>query len=255
MRRGLHPALLLCVALACKGSDATSAPIDAEHQHSLERLESPERNAWAKPDEVVAALPLDRADMDVADIGAGSGYFTRRIAKRVPQGKVFAVDVDGTYKRYIRENREAWGCPNIETRLALYENPLLPEASLDLVFLSNTYRYIQERVQYFSGVHSSLRPGGHLAIVSFTPDVDCSAIGDDCPPMDQRVAIADVESELREAGFVLQTKHDFLPYQYLLIFVRAVDQGQDGVRAEDEHSDPEQPQDQEAADDSESGSK
>jgi SAM-dependent methyltransferase len=235
MRRGLHPALLVCLSLACESPNATSAPIDAEHQHSLERLESPERNAWAKPDEVVAALPLDRRDMDVADIGAGSGYFTRRIAKRVPEGKVFAVDVDGTYKHYIRDNREAWGCPNIETRLALYENPLLPEDSLDLVFLSNTYRYIQDREQYFSGVHASLRSGGRLAIVAFAAGADCNAIGEDCPANEDRVAASQVESELSGAGFVLETAHDFLPYQYLLIFARA--------------------QDQEAAGDNEDGSK
>ena len=69
MRTSLAPALLCCLA-ACK-PDGTSPPIDAEHQHSLELLESPERNAWAKPDEVVAALPLPRPDLDVADIGAG----------------------------------------------------------------------------------------------------------------------------------------------------------------------------------------
>ena len=232
MRTSLVLALACCLT-ACK-PDGSSPPIDAEHQHSLELLESPERNAWAKPDEVVAALPLTRPDMDVADIGAGSGYFTRRIARRVPDGTVFAVDVDGTYKHYIKDHCEQWGTPNIETRLALYENPLLPQDSLDLVFLSNTYRYIQQRTQYFGGVNASLRSGGKLVIVDFDAARDCSPIGEDCPPKEQRITAEAVESELREAGFVLESRADFLPYQYMLVFARQADASNHDATGESE---------------------
>jgi predicted methyltransferase len=233
MRRTLALALLSLTLLGCKIDGSTSSPGGEISEAELARLESPERDAWAKPDEVVAALPLGSPDMDVADIGAGSGYFTRRLARRVPEGRVFAVDVAGTYKHYILENRETWGTPNIETRLALYENPLLPQDSLDLVFLSNTYRYIQERVTYFRGVHDSLRAGGKLVVISFRVSAECEALGEMCPPTEERVSADSVVSELGEAGFVLATREKFLEHQYMLVFARAADrEGQEAAASE-----------------------
>lgn len=252
MQRTLGLALARCTLpllvgglLGCEPPQPTVIPDEHAHDAEIAALESPRRDTWAKPDEVVAALPLDRADMDVADIGAGSGYFTRRIARRVPQGTVTAVEVDGIYKHYIMENREAWGTPNIETRLALYENPLLPEDSLDLVFLSNTYRYIQDRVSYFQGVHASLRSGGKLVIVAFRADADCEKETDTCPPAVERIRAEDVISELALAGFALSSNPDFLPYQYLLIFDR-IDPGAESIAEPDtsvEGTDPPLPAD------------
>ena len=208
--------------------ESTITPSDAGARESdeaaklaeLEALEAPERAAWAKPDEVVEALPIDRDDLHIADIGAGTGYFTRRIAARVPAGRVFAVDVDGSYKYFIESHREEWGTPNIEPRLALYENPLLPKDSLDGVFLSNTYPYIEERVTYFKGVHASLHTGGWLVVIGLDDSADCADF-DPCPLDGSSVTAEEVQRELGEAGFALEREVDLLPLQYFLVFRKA----------------------------------
>lgn len=192
-----------------------------DHAAEVAALEAPERAAWAMPDEVVAALPIASPDEHIADIGAGSGYFTRRIAARVPDGLVYAVDVDSTYKRFIEEHREGWGTPNIEPRLALYENPLLPVDSLDGVFLSNTYRFIEGRETYFQGVHDSLHAGGWLVIVSWRADAHCEgAAAKACPPVEDRVELEVIRKELAAAGFELESEAEFLPVQNFLVFRR-----------------------------------
>ena len=85
-------------------------------------FESNERDAWQLPDRVVRSLALTDRKAVVADIGAGSGYFTRRLAMRVPEGRVYAVDVDGEFADYLLEQREGWGTPNIEPHLAMYDD-------------------------------------------------------------------------------------------------------------------------------------
>ncbi len=183
---------------------------------ALARFDDPKRAAWAMPDRVVEALALESAALTVADIGAGSGYFSRRLAKKVPQGKVYAVDVDTDFKRYIEEHRDEWGTPNVEPRLAMYENPLLPKGEIDLVFVSNTYAFIRDRVSYFRAVHDSLNAEGKLAIVEFRKDASCQGV-ETCPKPAQRVDKQTALAELAEAGFSLSAEHEFLPHQYFLI--------------------------------------
>lgn len=179
-------------------------------------FEKDDRDAWQMPDRVVRALQIEAKDAIVADIGAGSGYFSRRLAREVPGGKVFAVDVDDTFREYIEENREGWGTPNIEPHLAFYDDPALPEAGIDLVFMANTYPYLRDRAAYLGRVKMSLRPGGRLAIISYREDAQVPA--DDAPDPKYRVPKAQVISEATAAGFVLEREEDFLPYQHFLIF-------------------------------------
>ncbi|MEE9381865.1 MAG: methyltransferase domain-containing protein [Nannocystaceae bacterium] len=217
-------ALIIGAAAACH-----QAPSEAElplhypdKNAAIARFNDPERSAWAMPDRVVDALPELGPAATVADIGAGSGYFARRLATRVPKGVVYAVDVDSDFKRYIETNREAWGTPNIEPRLAVYENPLLPAGQIDLVFLSNTYTYIDHRTLYFREVHTALRAGGSLVIVDFRKHAAC---GDthDCPPKARRIGRDTALTELTAAGFVLTREETFLPHQYFLILTKTAD--------------------------------
>ena len=115
-------------------------------------------------DRVVRSLGITKKDAVVADIGAGSGYFSRRLAREVPGGTVYAVDVDDEFRGYIEQNREGWGTPNIEPHLAFYDDPALPEKGIDLVFVSNTYPYLRSRVAYFRKVAAALKPGGVLLV-------------------------------------------------------------------------------------------
>jgi ubiquinone/menaquinone biosynthesis C-methylase UbiE len=213
--------LLLAAAAslgACKPGNGESALPQHydDKQAALASFDDPERDAWAKPDEVVGTLVMENPRATVADIGAGSGYFTRRLAKRVPSGKVYAVDIDRDFASYIEDHRDEWGTPNIEPRLAMYENPLLPEGEIDLVFVSNTYAYIQDRVTYFQAVHKALVEAGSLVIIDFRLDAQCDGI-EICPAAGQRVAKAEALAELSQAGFSLETEHAFLPHQYFLV--------------------------------------
>lgn len=178
-------------------------------------FEDDSRDEWQRPDEVVAALALSDRAATVADIGAGSGYFTRRLALAVPEGRVFAVDVDGEFEDYLLEHREEWGTPNIEPHLAHYDDPMLPQASLDLVFTANTYAYIRERVEYFTHVREALKPGGQLVVLDFR--IDAQVPGEIAPKPEHRVSRDVAVAELEQAGFTVATEETFLPHQWFLV--------------------------------------
>ena len=194
----------------------------AEHSHHhgsrsveewLRILEDPSRDEWQKPAQVVEALGL-RPGQDVADIGAGTGYFSVRFAQAVgPGGKVFAVDIDQGLIDHLNERAKDAGLSNLKAVLAAPNDPLLSEKSVDIVFVCNVIHHVQDRQGYFAKLSGALRPGGRLAIVDFykreTP------VG---PPAAMKIARADLISELREAGFALAQEFDFLPHQYFLVF-------------------------------------
>jgi SAM-dependent methyltransferase len=219
IRRALLAGLLGAAAAsgACRRDGDSALPQHYDDkQAALAQFDDPERDAWALPDRVVQALPIDSPSLVIADIGAGSGYFTRRLARRVPEGKVYAVDVDAEFKQWIEGHKAGWGTPNVEPRLALYENPLLPAAAVDLVFVSNTYAFIRDRVGYFRAVRAALRPGGRLAVIEFREDARCEGVAA-CPGAQQRVPRARAIEELGQAGFAVDAEHDFLPHQYFLV--------------------------------------
>lgn len=184
---------------------------------ALDRWEDPKRDAWSQPDRVVEVLGLDQAPLHIVDLGAGSGYFSRRLAKANPQGDVLALEVSRAYRSHIEAHREAWGTPNLRTRLVINNNPLLRESSVDLVFMSNTYRFLDARPEYFQDLSHALRAGGRVAIVDFRADADCASLPE-CPPSRERVPAATVRAEMKDAGFALTKQHDFLEHQYYLVF-------------------------------------
>jgi predicted methyltransferase len=212
------PATLLCAAVAggCAGRSDTLPQHYADPTAMIEVFEDPARDSWQLPDRVIRALPIPSNAATIADIGAGSGYFTRRLAREVPGGKVYAVDVDDRFQRYLIEQREAWGTPNIEPHLAHYEDPLLPSAEIDLVFTCNTYPYIRERVAYFRKVRDALRPGGALVVIHYRPDA--TPPDDSAPEPKFRIDEPTTLAELEAAGFVLDRQETFLPHQYLFVF-------------------------------------
>jgi predicted methyltransferase len=216
---------LAVTSSSCKRPGSRTDDPSAHHyddkEAALARFEEPERDAWAMPGKVVEALEITPA-MDVADIGAGSGYFTRRLATAAPDGTTLAVDVDADFKNHIQQHRAEWGTPNIETRLTVYENPMLPVDTVDLVFISNTYSYLQDRAAYFTAIYKALRRGGRLAVIDWRHDVECPRqLG--CPKPDDRIPVATAITELEAVGFTVLAHHEFLPYQYFLILGRAVD--------------------------------
>ena len=173
-------------------------------------FDDPARDAWQKPDQVLDALHLERTAR-VVDLGAGTGYFSARIAKRVPDGKLFAVDIQPDMVRYLRERAQREHLSVLVPVLATAESSNLPEP-VDLVLVVDTYHHIDHRIAYFAKLRELLRPNGRLAIVDFKSD---SPNG---PPPEHRISPDKVIAELAAAGYSLAATHEFLPRQYFLVF-------------------------------------
>ncbi len=165
------------------------------------------RDAWQQPDRVIADLSL-APGARVADLGAGGGYFTFRLARAVgPQGHVYAVDVDEEMNAYVAKEAAKQGLANVSTVLAAPDDARLPEP-VDLLFTSNTYHHLTNRAAYFRRVRErELAPGGRVAIVEFRPEATSHST-----PRDT------IESELAAAGFRLVKSFDYLERQHFLVF-------------------------------------
>jgi ubiquinone/menaquinone biosynthesis C-methylase UbiE len=206
---------------------ASPAFAQDQHQHRrpddikqyLEHLDSEERDQHQKPRQVIDALNL-KPGLTVADLGSGSGYFTRRFIEAVTEtGKVYAVDVEPEMLKYAEESVvHMHRSYTAEFILARPDNPKLPYESIDLLFVCNTYHHLDERAKYFSDTKSSLKPGGRVAIIDFYHDERSGELGF---PKHHLVPRETVIAELTDAGYKLVREHHFLPKQYFLEFTRS----------------------------------
>ncbi len=214
--------VLVCFIVLAVGLPAAG---QSEHQHRrpddiaqyLEHLDSPERDRHQKPAQVIEALSLTPG-MSVADLGSGSGYFTRRFVEAVTEtGKVYAIDTEQEMLNYVKESIAHMHVPyTAEFILAWPDSPKLPFESVDLIFVCNVYHHLEDRAKYFAGVKSSLRPGGRIAIVDFYHDERSGEVGF---PKRHLVPRETVLEEMAQAGYRLRREHEFLSRQYFLEFV------------------------------------
>ncbi len=200
---------LAAQAVAQHGSQPLHRQFDDAEQWARV-FDDPARDAWQKPAEVIRALAPDAS---VADVGAGTGYFSVRLARAVPQGRVYAADVAPGMVQHLKSRAEHEKLANLVAHQAAADDPRLPQA-VDLVILVDTYHHIDGRAAYFRKLRASLTGTGRLAIIDFRPD---SPVG----PRHGRIAPDAVKAELARAGFRFATAHDFLPYQYFLVFAPA----------------------------------
>jgi arsenite methyltransferase len=176
-------------------------------------LEDPARDAYQKPDEVVKALALQPGAV-VADIGSGSGYFTVRFAQAVGDaGRVYAVDVSPDMVLHVSRRVRGAGIRNVQSLLSAPDDPLLPDASVDLFFICDTWHHIDERARYVELMKRMLRPGGRIAIVDFHKRE--LPFG---PPLGMKIAREELVKDMEAAGLRVSAEHTFLPYQYFLVF-------------------------------------
>jgi len=176
-------------------------------------LESPSRDRWQKPEQVLDALQLP-PDAVVADIGAGGGYFTERLAGRVgPTGRVYATDVQEIMVRRLQHRVAERQLTNVTVVLAGFDDPTLPAHACDMAFFSSVYKEISDRVNYMRKVRAALKPTGRVAILEYQPDAEAPG-----PPRKYRLAQSQVIEEMTAAGFDLQDRFDFLPREYFLVF-------------------------------------
>ena len=175
-------------------------------------LEGPDRDAWQMPDEVMDALGI--ADgATVADLGAGGGWFTVRLARRVgPSGRVYAQDIQPQMIESISRRVSREGLTNVSTVLGTADDPRLPGA-LDAVLIVGTYPEISDPVTLLRRVAAALKPDGRIGIVDFTLEG-----GGPGPPLEERIEPAEVIENAGRAGLHLLAHERFLRYQYLLVF-------------------------------------
>jgi predicted methyltransferase len=220
------PALsaVVAVLLAACAHDAAqpqpqpaSHPEHGGHAHRFDDAErwakvfdDPARDAWQHPDEVIAALALTPA-MTVADVGAGTGYFTVRLARALPDGAAIAVDIEPDMVRYVEARARREGLANVRAVQSTPDDPRLEPVSVDRVLIVDTWHHVDDRVAFAKKLAAALKPGGQIAIVDFTLDASHG------PARRHRLAPDQVIAELAAAGFVATVAPVQLPEQYVVI--------------------------------------
>ncbi len=172
-------------------------------------FDDPARDAWQMPSRVIDSLAL-KTGMKVADIGAGTGYFSTRLAKS-PGVSVFAVDIEPKMLDYLKKRAASEQLTNVTTVLAGPASANLPEP-VDVILVVDTYHHLPNRPAYFRDLRKSLEPGGRIAIVDFRKEAP------EGPPVHFRFTPQQIQDEMKQAGYQLERSHDFLPRQHFLIF-------------------------------------
>jgi ubiquinone/menaquinone biosynthesis C-methylase UbiE len=179
-------------------------------------LDRGDRAARERPDDVLDALALHDG-MIVADVGAGSGYFTLRIARRVaPGGRVIATDVQPQMLAMIRERAAAAHLGNVETRLVHDADAGLDAGSIDLALLVDVYHELADPAAVMAGVRRALRPGGRLVLVEYRGE-------DPAVPIKpaHKMTLARIRAELEPMGFRVVDDLEFLPDQRVVVLTPA----------------------------------
>jgi ubiquinone/menaquinone biosynthesis C-methylase UbiE len=194
------------------------APPAADHlEHRFANAEEwaksfddPARDEWQMPARVIEALNLKPGQI-VADVGAGTGYFTVRLAKSLAMPRVYAVDIEPSMVEHVRHRAMHEGLKNVVALVAAADRTNLPEP-VDVVLIVDTYHHLPNRVAYFRALKTVMKPGARLAIIDFRKGAPSG------PPEEFRFTPAQISTELAEAGFALETSHDFLPRQIFLVY-------------------------------------
>jgi ubiquinone/menaquinone biosynthesis C-methylase UbiE len=178
-------------------------------------LEGPDRDLWQLPDQIMDALGIAEGSA-VADIGAGGGWFTIRLARRVgAHGLVYAEDIqpqmlEATMRRVARE-----GLGNVRRVLGTAEDPRLPAGALDAVLIVDTYHELDDPDSMLRNIAKALTPQGRVGVVDFRRD----GLGPG-PALEERVDPEQVVRDAESAGLRLVHRETFLPYQFMLVFSR-----------------------------------
>jgi ubiquinone/menaquinone biosynthesis C-methylase UbiE len=208
-------ALVLLIVALPAAAQSKSAHGKLFPPQDLGLLEGPDRDLWQLPGQIMDALGVAEGSV-VADIGAGGGWFTIRLARRVgPNGIVYSEDIqpemlEATGRRVSKE-----GLRNVRTVHGTVDDPKLPAGALDAVLIVDTYHEIEYPVALLRNIATSLKPQGRVGVVDFKKD----GLGPG-PALEDRVDPDVIVRDAEAAGLKLVRRETFLPYQFLLIFAR-----------------------------------
>ena len=240
--RVIAPILVLLVATCCSkadGNDGAPPPhhdpahppidcplakmgIDPHHLKPFEDvekyvafLERPDRALWQKPDEVVAALGLTGGET-VYDLGAGSGYFTFRLARALPRGTVIAGDMEPEMIRHLHHRTTTEGVTNVQVALLNGDDPAVPPTA-DLVFVCDVLHHVPDRPAWLAKVAVAMKPGARLALLEFK-----EGNLPEGPPESIKIPQRQIVELVEKTGLMLAAERpDLLPYQTFLVFAKA----------------------------------
>jgi arsenite methyltransferase len=208
---------ILLVMVAAHRANAQEHTQGSQHQfrdtwHWAEVFESPARAEWQKPAQVVRALDL-QPGQTVIDIGAGTGYFTRRFAFAVaPSGAAIGLDIEPGMVAYMNADARKLKLSNYQARVVKADDPELAPHCADVIFFCDVLHHVDERAAYLKKLEPALKPGGRVAVIDFK---ETAPIG---PPLGIRIARDQMLALFTQAGYRLVSEHNFLPYQYFLEF-------------------------------------
>lgn len=176
----------------------------------IKNLENQKRRQAMQPDRVLDAFGVKKGEI-LADVGAGTGYFSFLLATRVGvEGKVYAVEIKDELLNFIRKKMEENKVTNIIPTKASVSDPNLPPACCDKIMVINTYNFIADRSTYLKNMRKALKPGGVVAII----DIDATKV----KPKKKIPFPSAVIEEMKHAGFVFRESHSFLATRYYLVF-------------------------------------
>ncbi len=204
-------------ALALAASGAVRAQQRTPHgrlfpPYDLGLLEAPDRDAWQKPDRIMDALGIADGST-VADLGAGGGWFTIRLAHRVgPNGLVYAEDIQVQMLEATRRRVSREGVRWVQPVLGTPDDPRLPAGKLDAVLILDVYHEMEDPIALLRNVRLTLKPTGRVGIIDYKKDG-----GGPGPPLDERVDADAILRDAAAAGLRLLKRETFLPYQFFLI--------------------------------------
>ena len=224
------PAILVVFLLVSDGLglsvEAQSAKADAARRHPVSGrvfapvmgvggagwLERSEREQEEAPSKAIEALDL-KPGMVVADIGAGSGYYTSRISKRVgPTGRVYATDIQPGMIALLNRRITSEGLTNVTTILGAMDDPKLPPGSVDLAIMVDVYHELQQPQVFLQRLKDAFKPGGRLVLLEFRKE-DATV-----PILEvHKMSVAEVKAELEAEGFALERVIDVLPWQHIIV--------------------------------------
>jgi len=220
-RRALCGLALVVAALApgLAGADETRRPAAVMGWTGADWLERPGRDEEQRPDEIVRKMGLRDGDV-VADLGAGTGYFTRRLAKAVaPSGRVYAVDIQPEMIDLLKRNVEKAGLTNVVPVLGAGDDPKLPTDALDWILLVDVYHELQQPKAVLARMREALKPTGRIALVEYRLEGTTALHIRE----EHRMSPKQVLAEWEPAGFRLVKRHEFLPTQHFFVFEKAPD--------------------------------